>query len=384
MWIVLGAGLIVAAISAWIYVSKGPSVPAQVEALGPLELITHTTSYLGGFNEGRLYWGNTEHSSIRYHGIPFSFEGRGGMFGNATAHYSAFNALITFPASEPSVVVNVGDPNNSSFFYLVREGKPDPRIDFLTEVRGGVDATMLDGPHADSSAVQDIAVHRRRFNGGRFLLLGPYCVLDIETLQPHLIRANDASHPNPFAPQLEMSPDRHSFVRFGYAGDNAHVLIDSDFVTGEVRAIPIVRARMRYNGWEELNGLWVDRHFEWRPASDGHLRLAERAHFTPLPFRGGHSSSQEYNLVRVKAEMFDRVLEFLSKEFPGARQTRDATITSVEFLIDGNSVHVLLHDAQVGIWTDTESKSHIVERIGGRFDELLKTRVHDELFLPLQ
>jgi hypothetical protein len=42
------------------------------------------------------------------------------MFGDSTARYQRLNAVIAFPAPEPAIVVNVSDPNNRSFFYLVR------------------------------------------------------------------------------------------------------------------------------------------------------------------------------------------------------------------------------------------------------------------------
>ena len=31
---------------------------------------------------------------------------------------------------------------------------------------------------------------------------------------------------------------------------------------------------------------WIAHHFEWKRGSDGTDRLAERAHFTPLPYYG--------------------------------------------------------------------------------------------------
>jgi hypothetical protein len=144
---------------------------------------------------------------------------------------------------------------------------------------------MLDGPDADSSGVQDIAVHRRRFTGGRFLMLGNAFVLDTATFQSGKLKYGEV-HPNQFAAPLGMSPDAHSFVRFGYKDDNSEVLLDCDFAASEVHVLPLTRARTRYNSWEELDGDWLRYHFEWRPGANGHLRLAERDALRPLPYRG--------------------------------------------------------------------------------------------------
>src|SRR5262245_8996616 len=107
------------------------AIADEREALGPFELVTHTHRYLTGYNEGELRLATTESYSLRHAGKPFTFVGRAGMDGETTATYTRVNALVTFPSPEPVVVVNVGDPNNTSFYYLVRERGGDAVAEYL-------------------------------------------------------------------------------------------------------------------------------------------------------------------------------------------------------------------------------------------------------------
>jgi hypothetical protein len=391
MWITLGAVALVTAVGAGLafYAMKPRSIPDRVESIGPLELVTQTTSYFRGWNQGRMGWETTEHYFIRYRGKPVTFEGRDGMYGDKTRTYSTFNAIVSFPSKEPAVVVNVGDPNNTSFFYLIREDEKGLRVQHLIDIPAGVvSATMLDAPPGDKSAINDIAVHRSRLTGGRFLLLGLDFVLDTETFDPYKIEPDYDKRPNEFAPPLSMSPDKHSFVRFGYTNNNSPILVDVDFVEGKTYALPIVRSSMRYNGWEELTSDWLNHHCDWKPGPTGHQRLTERLHYKPLPYRGTRRVEtndpryHEYNLVRVKPEMFEKLNAFIEAEFHATRSNKTVE-ASMELAIDGVTVNTIVHDFHVGLFNNRGQDPKLVDQIGDRFDALLKTGALDDLFLPL-
>ena len=168
IWIVLGVIGAVAAVLLGAYFFLAPaSIPDKIEPLGPLQLVTHTTSYLGGWNQGHLGWGTTEHYSIRYHNAPFSFEGRAGMFGGGKKDYGTSK-------------------------------KSGLRIEHLTDVSGGaVYASMLDATaEKDNPKYRDVAVHRRHYATGRYLLLGTSYVLDTTKLEGHKIEFNGHTRTN--------------------------------------------------------------------------------------------------------------------------------------------------------------------------------------------
>ena len=80
-----------------------------VETIGAFELVTRGNALAG-----------TDYA-LRYRGAPFEFVGKSGMLGDRAARYKTFNAMFTFVTGTRAILVNVGDPNNASFFYLLRD-----------------------------------------------------------------------------------------------------------------------------------------------------------------------------------------------------------------------------------------------------------------------
>jgi hypothetical protein len=388
-------GLLAVAIgTAVVCVGRGRAVPDRVETVGPFEIVTHTVGYMAGWNEGRVRSATTENYSLRYRGEPFTFVGRAGRVADTTARYETLNAVITFSTSEPALVVNVGDPNNRSFFYLVREAAGRAVAEYLAEVSGGVSASYLDPAPQDSANVRDIAAHRARLSAGRWLLLGDYCVLDTRTLTRYPIEPLAGPSLNQFKPPIAMSPDERSFVRFGYSEfpENAPLLVVFDFVGGTSYTLPIDRRIMRYIDWEEIDAPWLDHHFEWHPVEGGHDRLAQRANVRPLPYHGRlsvdpHDGFREYNVLPVKPAMGDTLVAFLEREFAGQRLPPPPYSSSVDLRIGDRVVHVLFHqdnasEPYAGLWEDRGMDGRVVEDIAKRFDGALRTGEFDGLFLP--
>ena len=369
--------------------------PDRVERVGAIEVVTHTIGYVAGWNEGRLHRATTEQYSLRHRGARLAIRGRD------SAEYRRVNAVITFAgAPEPAVVVNVGDPNNDSWFYLVRDRGGQVAVEFLGESSGGVAADWLDAPPGDSAPIRDVALHRGQLpDGGRWLLLGEHTVLDTRTLTRHAITPPRGASPNQFKRPIAMSPDRASFVRFGstHPPENAPRMLVYDFVRDGIYVLPVDRAVMRYNEWEEIDAAWLDHHFEWRRGADGHDRLARRAGFVPLPYRGvlRHDRSdgyREYDLVRVRPEMYERLVTFLVGELGAVRLPRGRDMPAVptaddyvsdELRIGDRVVHTSFNEDEVGVWMDRGGiDTALVEEIARRFDAALRTGAYDALFLP--
>jgi hypothetical protein len=365
----------------------GP-IPDRAEAIGPFEIVTHKIRYMTGWNEGRLHSATTENYSLRYRGQPFTFEGRSGMFGDSTARYEKVNAIITFPTTEPALVVNVGDPNNRSFFYLVRYSDGAARVEYLGESSGNVSADWLDPAPGTSTGERDITVHRARLDGGRWLLLGEFSVLDVRSLKAYRFEPPPGAYLNQFKSAIALSPDQTSFVRLasGESPDNLPLLVVFDFVGGSSYTLPIDRRLMRYNDWAEIDAAWLDHYFEWRRTEDEHDHLVQRLDAAPLPYRGRLSVDadgyREYDLLPVKPEMRDTLVGFLQRELAADRFPPEPYGTSVSVRIGADTVHVMSHEDNVGLWMDRGTDSRLVEDIAKRFDEALGTGRYDDLFAP--
>jgi hypothetical protein len=387
--IILGIAVL-AFIGIILFYKRSSRIVDQVEPLGPFGLVTHRTQYRYGWNEGMSRTGTEEHYSLRYKGQPFTFTGKSGMDGDDTAHYQHMNSLITFPSPEPAVVVNVGDPNNSSFYYLVREVTGAAVAEHIGDGSGEVSASWLDPVSPAPAAVADIALHRGRMEGGRFLLLGRSTVLDTRDLTVHRIAPHDGAFENQFKPPMALSPDQTSFVRWGSgdAPENQPLLIVFDFVAATSYVLPVDRSVMRYNDWEEIDRAWLDHYFEWRKGANGHDQLVARSGVTSLPYRGQMSggpgdSYREYRLMPVTPEMKDTLAAFIEREMGGVRQPPAPQFgeSVIVFQLGAHTVFVSDHEDHASVYSDHESDSgRAVEAIAKRFDEALKTRKYDHLF----
>ena len=370
--------------------ARSRRIPDRLEPLGPFELVTHTLRFTSGYNEGRIYHGTTESYGLRYRGQPFTITGKSGMWGDSTETYEIFNSLITFPTAEPALVVNVGDPANSSFYYLVREKNGAADAEYLGPGSGGVSAEWLDPAPGQAPAVTDVALHRGKLEGGRLLLLGETTVFDVASLKAYPVRQPSGAYPNQFKPPIAISPDRTSFVRLGSgeSPENLPLFIVFDFVGDTSYTLPIERGLMRYTDWDEIDSAWFDHYFEWRSEAGSHDRLVQRAGAVPLAYKGRLREDQydstyvEYNLLPVKPEMQDVVIGFIEKEFGGKRLPLAQYSTTPSLLVGADTVNVLLHEDQVGVFIDRGKDPQVIQDIGTRFDEVLKRGTYDKLFLP--
>ena len=364
------------------------SVPT-VEQLGPFGLVTHRTQYRYGWNEAMSRMGTDESYSLLYKGKPFTFFGKSGMFGNDTVQYHDLNSMITFPAPEPAVIVNVGDPNNSSFYYLVREVNGAAAAELLADSRGGVSAEWLDPPD-ESRKISDITLHRGRMEGGRWLLLGEYTVLDTRNLTAHTFGQNPEAGHNQFKPPMELSPDQRSFVRFGSTSppENQPALVVYDFLAPSSYYLRLDRTIHRYNQWEEIDRAWLHHYFEWQKRENGHDVLVARNNVAPLPWRGSLSTSQgdtyrEYRLLPVTGAMKDTLAAFIEGEMSGVRQPPAPQFgeSVIVFKLGEATVFVSDSDDHASVYSEhNRASGRAVEAIGKRFDEELKSGRFDFLF----
>ncbi|MFN8546822.1 MAG: hypothetical protein U0527_02325, partial [Candidatus Eisenbacteria bacterium] len=253
-WIVTGVLAALGAVGLFAvgsgFTSNLGQAPHTIERRGAFEIVTRHRS--------------DDFYMVRHQGKPFSIQGKAGMYGDDSATYDWMNAVITFDDSSPAFVVDVGDPNNTSFFYLVREVNGAAEATYLGESHGGVSASWLDPPaEAPREGSRDITLHRGRLQGGRWLLLGDWTLLDTRSLTARSMTPPEGVWMQQFMAPLLLSPDERSFVRLGSVSNDEPVLAVLDFEEGSCAKLPIDRRTMRYDDWSELDAAWVLHHFEW-------------------------------------------------------------------------------------------------------------------------
>lgn len=370
----------------------GRDGPDRVERVGPFEVVTHTLGYVAGYNEGRLRRATTEEYSVRHRGAPLAVTGPASNFGDSTAAYDRVNAVVTFPAAEPALVVNVGDPNNRSAFVLLRERGGRVAVTPLGEGSGGVAAEWADRPPGDTERTRDVAVHRARLAGGRWLLLGDAAVLDTRTLTAHRLAAPPQSATlHPFARPLGVAPDGGSLVRLGAGtqpdslGHDPPLLLVFPFDGGAPDLLPVDRRTMRYGTWEDIDPAWVAHHFAWTRGADGRDHLVRRPTFVPLPHQGrllGDAGTPSYQIPSARPALLPAFVAFLEREFGAERLGAAAGGAPSSVRIRGRVVNVAYGDDGVSAWADFGTDGALTAEIARHFDAALRTGAYDALFDP--
>jgi len=383
--LVLGAGVAVV-VGVIAMAGRPKKVPDSFEPVGNFEIVTRTSRHRTGWNEGRLGWGTFESYGLRFKGKPMTIEGKSGMFGQDTMVYERMNLIVTFPDREPVILVNVGDPNNSSFFYLVREEGGQASVEYVTLDSGGVSSIGWLDPPADGGREDD--AHRIRLTGGRYLLLADFCVIDTKLWEIHQFDGSPHGSTNDYKRPLGMAPDQASYVRFGWDRENAPLLLVFDFIDLASHAVPIDRGVQRFSDLDEIDAGWMAYYYDWVPADDAaHDRLVAREGVTPRPWKGvlridPYDGSREYHLTPVKEELRPVLIDHLVKEMGAELQPRAQYSTTDPLKIGDRTVNISFHDGDVGLWMDDRKASAFVEELGKRVDELLATGALDEYFVP--
>jgi len=214
-------------------------------------------------------------------------------------------------------------------------------------------------------------------------------ILDTRSLQ--YVSAPRPQHPSPIngLPPASLSPDERRYAWFAHDGGEARpVLAVTEWRTGETVTLPIDRARMRYNEYDEIGPAWVAHHFAWERDGDGTDRLRERTSFTPLPYRGDRERDREgrvsgYYLRPGGTALRDAMMELLVQRLGGIRAPDE---------LDGYQRVVRIGDALVkgavvssggfvSIGMDFGTVDHsLMARVADLLDAEIATGKYDPLF----
>ncbi len=384
----------------------------QMEQVGNFTVLTYENEYTSMLD---VVYG------VHYQEEPITIPGV------TTQRYNAITTVTLPETGTPNaLIINADIAEDASHFYLVYEGEGQIKtlplcasadhapVDWLDQTTSAVtDARSSNGDYRS----RDWFTQRQSLTGGRWLLLGDDCVLDLQTLTLYPV---DLPSPHGDADSLTLdgshlpvgfSPDQRSFVRVGWLdvhtpaythlGKVLHLIV-YNFVTGAIDILPVDRQQMRYNTqptyyeqMDDINAAWLDHHFAWEPA-DGYDRLVARTDFAPWPLRGwriGEGLEMNYGLAPVKAEMLDKLAAFLEEEFQAQRLGADhsdesgSIHTTIDFQIDEQPITISYRRdgyalPNLTLWqsSSTMPGAPVVETISRRFDELLQTGVYDAFF----
>ncbi|MBD8527902.1 hypothetical protein [Pseudomarimonas arenosa] len=309
----------------------------ESEQLGPFKLLARKTGYISGWNEGRLQRREAVSYEL-YHGgkkLRFSADESG-----VTRELgSLLNRVLSFSTPTPALVVNVGDPNNTSYYYLVSESNGLLETRLLTRISGG-DLTIaaLDRPVENLSREQMGYTARLHFSRAQLFALGAYSVFDARSLRNFELNRieHDEIYRYPILP-LGAAPDRLSMVRLAVDPRQRFYLEEIDLLNTTVRHHAIDRLQMRFANPLQVDAAWFDHHFTWRPADSDRFRLSVRTGFLPLPYRAelslGDPERPSYSWAPVRPEFYLRLIDHLEREFKAQPQPFD--VTKQQAALDG-------------------------------------------------
>ncbi|MEP7384392.1 MAG: hypothetical protein ABI910_22130 [Gemmatimonadota bacterium] len=190
-------------------------------------------------------------------------------------------------------------------------------------------------------------------------------------------------------PVISLSPDEQSYVWFTDNGEeNSPVLCVTNWRERHTYTVPIDRSRMRYNEYDRLDPAWVSHHYEWVRAPDGSIRLAARAHFTPIPYRGDREIDRNgvmssYYLRPGGTALRDAMIDAMVRELGAERMPDELNGYHKVVRYEGKLVKGAVVESggfiSIGMEFGSED-SALMQRLADRLDVLLATGRFDEFF----
>jgi len=423
-----GAAAVALLLAACVRETPPPAVADRIDRLGALEVITRTRHHVAG-DSGRF--GSSQSWRLRWQGQPVVIDTRGGLFGDQPQRADTVNALFVLPAAPeaasapasvagaaPVVIVNVGDPNNTSAFHLLRQDGTALATPLLCLGSGGDNAVGWLGSRSPWQGPQFQTLGPPP--GLTLLMLGNRCLYD--TAARRVLRVPETPDMSVWSsvPPLALSPDDRSLVRFGSVDGVAapwreaeqpepvpHLLVaELEPADGwpqppagaaprdRWQSLPIDRGRMRYADHEtDIDASWLARHFEWRRGADGRDRLAPRVRFEPLPWRGvfREHGGGEYKVDRARQDLRPALLALMRGRYgasPLPATGGDERYTRLMLRGETLVLNPLGFHAESaaryfpGQPGDPALQRALVREIAAAFDAELASGRHDALFRP--
>jgi len=365
--------------------------PIRTETIGPFDVATIASGFFEVQHEGHTLNGANAQFAVRYRGKPVIVDAK---TSDSTERVERFDNVALLAGPRSAILLNTGAYRGTGHCYLVVENGDLPRIEHLTEC--GVE-TLGDRLTTDTALFHAAAKQkpvRGRIDRASYAQPGLFhfvgAVLDTRQLAVHRFSTDSTVSNNAYLPPFGFSPDERSFVTYATTIDapRAPLVVVTDYVANRTYTLPIDPARMRYAKLESLDPAWLNHHFVWQRDRDGVDRLLERRGFVPIPYHGELSvergGNRTYRLDKGTEALRGALIEFIVKEFGGARQPADSGAYEVPVKIGGRIVNVAFSSGSdyVSVSMDRANTddSSVVASIAERFDAALATGRYDSLF----
>ncbi len=354
------------------------SEPAREEQVGPFTVATSVYSFFtSAFHDAQAA---TSRLQVSYHGAP-------------VPGLDSLGAAALLEGEPTTLLVRSGGTTESGDCQLISERDGAAQVLPAGTCTGQITGELLT---ADSAAWYESRrdpaaagwLDRRTFRiPGLYRLPGGILDTRSHTFTP----SEPPEEPSPIngLPAISLSPDEQSYVWFTDNGEEkAPVLCVTNWREKHTYTVPIDRSRMRYNEYDRLDPAWVSRHFEWVRAPDGSFRLAARAHFTPIPYRGDREIDRNgvmssYYLKPGGTALRDAMIEAMVRELGAERLPDELNGYHQVVRYEGKLVKgaVLESGGFISIGMDYGSEdSALLQRLADRLDALLATGRFDQFF----
>jgi hypothetical protein len=351
------------------------SEPIRSDVVGPFHVGT-AVSYFYNV-EGTRQLAAKSRFEVRYNGAPIRELGDVG-------------ALAVVAGGTPALLVDV-ERGDSHGCRLLVGGGGAPKVEDVGSC--SINGRPLTSDPARFNAARDRVIipgwiDWSTFDVAGLFAIGEY-VLDTRSLSARRFDNPDGPALVADVPPLDLSPDEGSFVRFADDGseDNPELVV-TNWRANRSYTLPIDRGRMRFNTSKTLDPEWVRHHFEWKRGPDGADILAERAAFTPMPYRGEVTLGppgkfQSYTLRPGSEPLRAAIVEILTKELGGERLPHELGGYQERVRFDGRVLNVTVGDSPsyVTVAMDpNEGDPALMKRVAAGLDAALATHRYDALF----
>ncbi len=369
------------------------SQPVRTETIGPFSVTTRASGFYPVERGKQTMYSTSATFGFGYRGQPLAIEGKTADSGDATERFDRVDEVALVSGPRNAFLIHADSPTSSSYCFLVSDREQRAPIEFVAQCSNGIAGQVLTSDTAVFRAAGEPDPVRGRIDRSTYARPGLYriglAIVDTRSLTVRRYTPDRTYYDIPSVPPLGISPDERSFVTYATASGSASepVLLVTDFVASHTYSLPIDPVRMRYAKFDSLDPAWLDHHFEWRRGTDGVDRLAERAHFVPLPWRGELSTygdGQTYRIEKATEALRGALIDFLVKEFQAARQPADSGAYEVPVIIGGKTVNVAFSTSgdspyvAVSMGRGSED-SGLIAGLAERFNAALATGRFDSL-----
>jgi hypothetical protein len=377
--------------------SKGKKTSVETFEHGPFTLQKERiTERRFNMDRGRFFKSAFSSYQVIYQGKPVVFPP---ALEVNTGYSSVWKAFVLQDAPRPAIIAG------SQSMYLITEEDGVARLTPLNEQNSSFASLQwLDAENGQPGPKQEIYISEDTAanyysQGGEYLLVNLNTVLHVTDLTIHSFRKSMDLTDGYYAGEVAaFSPGKEELVFVGNKNSEErydkflYALLVYNFKTNEAYAVPFDQTETRLYSPEYITADWLNTYFEWRASGAGAHKL-EKRDLDPLPYWEGFINWEfAYQLIPVKAEMRQTLVDFLKTTF----SLTDADIElesdsgthqayrirwggrqfSLYYFKDMNSVSFNKHFSE----PDSEEIRDMVKRVGEAFNDELRRGKFQDLF----